>query len=457
VARKIKLTRSVEVAAEVDVLVAGGGIGGCPAAVAAARAGAKTMLVDRFGYLGGNMGPGMFSGGVLHLAIEQKFEQLQRLFGISGEFVSRCEAHTDHLLGRDYFRDSQVVAYVWQRMMEESGVDLLLNACATDPIMEDDTIGGLIIETRSGPVAVRAKVTIDATGNAEVGKRAGAEMLEGARYVHPGMYFAIANVDTAKYLAWLPTVQVSEEDDKWAMDVQKTLGSWGSGHMRNLFPLMRQAWRVGEYRFIKPIGTIGAVTVDHGFYKPVRDIIGGQVGVADSNLTSDTTRQIDVGNHRVMQELEQGCRQYIFETAQFMRRYVPGFENSHLHMISPYFHNRGCQGMICEYRLTKEDAANGARFDDVIFQDYTNEPGQTYDFPYRQLVPKGVNGLLATGKSAIIDPPSNRARWKMLMLGEVTGAAAALAVQQDVTPGKIDVHRLQAILREKHRHPLREV
>lgn len=454
----VKINKSVDVVAEVDVLVAGGGIAGCLAAVAAARAGAKTMLVDRFGYLGGNMGPGMFSGGVLHLALGHDLEQLGRIGGIAGEFLNRAEGSADHLLGRDYFRDSQVVAYIWQRMMEESGVELLLNSVVTDPIMEGRTVRGLIIETRSGAVAVRAKVTIDATGNAEVGKRAGAEMFDGPRYIHPGMYFAIANVDTAKYLAWREGVQVSEEDNQWARELQKTLGSWGAGSLKPFFPLMRHAWRVGEYRFIKPIGTIGAVTVDHGFYQPVRDIVGGQVGVTDSSLDPDlTTRQIAAGDHRVMQELELGCREYIFETAQFMRRHVPGFENAHLHMISPYFHARGCQGMICEYRLTPEDAAGGAKFDDVIFQDYINEPAQKYDFPYRQLLPKGLAGIVATGKSAIIDPPPNRARWKMLMLGEVAGVAAAMAAQQNVSPNKLDVRQLQRVLREKHHHPIREL
>jgi hypothetical protein len=450
----VKLTHDVPVVAEVDVLVAGAGIAGCLAALAAAREGAKTMLVDRFGYLGGNMGPGMFSGGVLHLALGHDFAQLERVPGLVGEFLDRCEGYADHLLGKDYFKDSQVVAYVWQRLMDESGVQLMLNTYAGQPIMEGNTVTGVVIENRDGTQAVRAKVVIDTTGDCGIGERAGAEMFQGDRYVHPGMYFAIAGVDAAKWLAYRDSVQVSEEDVKWAQEVQAKLGAWGAGSLKPLFPMMRSAWRVGEYRFIKPIGNLGAVTIDHGYYRPMRDIVGAQVGVADNRLNPASGKPIDSGSHAVMQELELGCRQYIFESAQFMRRHAPGFENSHLHMIAPYFHARGTVGMVCEYKLTKEEAVGCARFDDVVFLTYENNAPESYDFPYRQLVPKGVNGLLAAGKSAIIDPPSNRARWKMLVMGQAAGVAAAQAAREGVTPSKIDVRQLQRTLHSKYHMPL---
>ena len=452
----IKVSREIPVVADVDVVVAGGGIAGATAAVAAAREGARTILVDRFGYLGGNMGPGMFSGGVVHLALEHPYVQYERLKGIPGEFLDRCEGHADHLLGRDYLKDHQIVAYVWFKMMEECNVHVMLNTFACDPIMDGNTATGLIIENKSGRQAIRAKVVIDATGDSSVSFRTGAPLYTSEMYVHPGMYFAVGGVDTEKYLAWRAQAQVSDEDVKWADDIATRLGSWGVGRLKPFFPLMRRAWGSGEYRFVKPIGDLGVVTVDHGIYAPQHNMVGGQVGVADSVLTPNTKRQIACGDNAVMTALETGCRIYIFETAQFLHRHVPGCENACLQMISPYFHARGGRGVMSEYVLTKEDAAGGVKFDDVVFVTYDDDAAPGYDFPYRQLIPKGVGGMLAAGRSAIMPPPSNRARWKCLTMGQIAGVAAAQAVRQNVTPGKINVKQLQRALHRKYHADLGE-
>jgi hypothetical protein len=273
-------------------------------------------------------------------------------------------------------------------------------------------------------------------------------------YVHPGMYFAIGGVDTEKYLAWRAQVQVSEEDVKWADDIATRLGSWGAGSLKPFFPLMCKAWRTGEYRFVKPIGELGVVTVDHGIYAPQHNMVGGQVGVADSVLTPNTKRQIACGDNAVMTALETGCRIYIFETAQFLHRHVPGCENAYLHMISPYFHARGGRGVMSEYVLTKEDAAGGVKFDDVVLVTYDENAAQGYDFPYRQLIPKGIGGMLAAGRSAILPPPNNRARWTCLTMGQIAGVAGALAARKNVDTQKIDVRELQRILYHKYRAPL---
>ena len=193
----IEVKRQIPVIAETDVLVAGAGIAGCTAAVAAAREGARVTLVERFGYLGGNMGPGIFSGGVVHLALGYPLAMVGGLRGIPGEFLNRCEGYTQGKLGQDYFRDSQVVAYVWQKLMQENNVQLHLNTAATEPIMEGHRVRGMVIENRSGTQAIRAKVVIDATGNAEVAYRAGAEVEDSTAYAggSSGMYFAIGDVD----------------------------------------------------------------------------------------------------------------------------------------------------------------------------------------------------------------------------------------------------------------------
>jgi len=168
----VKVKKSVPVVSEVDVLVVGSGIAGLTAAVTAARQGARTMVIDRFGRPGGNMGPGLIAGAP-NLELPESMAKTG-LPGIPGELVRRCEKYCNTQLLNHYFRDSQVISYVWLKMMQESRVQLMFNTYAADPIMEDNKVIGLLVENKSGTQAIKAKVVIDATGDADVAFRAGA-------------------------------------------------------------------------------------------------------------------------------------------------------------------------------------------------------------------------------------------------------------------------------------------
>jgi hypothetical protein len=168
-----------------------------------------------------------------------------------------------------------------------------------------------------------------------------------------------------------------------------------------------------------------------------------------------------------MNKLEVASRVFIFETAQFLRKYMPGFEESYLHFVAPYFHARGGRSIISEYSLTIEDVEKEQRQDDVIFitdnhaipesdiatDVYGYTPKKTFDFPYRQLLPKEIEGLLATGRSAIIQPPVTRVRWMVFLMGQAAGVAAALAVKRRVIPRNLDVKELQKLLYHNYQVP----
>jgi len=449
----IELRRSIPVVGDVDVLVAGGGIAGSTAAVAAARGGARTMLIDRFGCLGGNMGPGIFSGGAGMAGYGYPSCMVDGLTGIPGEFVRRCEAYLGEPLmriGYNYCRDSQVVSYVWSKMMQESGVRLLLNTYATEPIMEGNRVTGLVVENKSGGQAIRAKVVIDATGDADVATRAGAQVDDGQGYFHPGMYFAMGDVDDQEYLAFLDQVGEPDPDDlEWAQGVfEREHGSFVS-RLNPLIKFYRRAWELGEYTIVGKIGDLATVTVDHGLYAPSHGILGAQIGLRakQKGLSGDAA---------VMSALESGSRRYIFRTAQFLRRHVPGFEHSYLHLISPYFASRGGRSIVSERPVTMDDYTNDQRFDDVVFvANSGREKLETgFDFPYRQFLPRGVEGLLVTGRAALIQPPTTRTRWKVLLMGQATGLAAAMAATAGVTPREVDVKELQSVLYHQYQLPL---
>ena len=449
-AATVKVTREVPVVRDVDVIVAGAGIAGVAAAIAAAREGAQVLLIERFGYLGGNMGPGMFSGGWLHLALDQPLAMPDRLKGIPGEIVNRIEGFTGRHLGDNYFKDHQATAYVLFKMMDENNVEVMLNTYVADPIIERGAVTGLIVENKSGTQAVKAKVVIDCTADADVAFRAGCPTAPGERYCHPGMYFAMGNVDVERHQAWLADNEVPEEDVKWAEDIAAKLKAPRISPLKPFYSLYRQAWWVGEYRFIKVVDDVGAITADHGLYKPFDGVIGAQLGVSGADIRS--------GDAALMTRIEIACRVYIYETSLFFQRHVPGFEGSYLFNVSPYFHTRGGRSALTEYVVTSEDAAKGRRHNDVIFVSYA--PGKTkvfqegYDFPFRQLIPRHTHGLLAAGKSVIVQPPSNRNRWKCLLMGQAAGVAAAMAARDNKTPADVDVKALQRILHFKYRSPL---
>ncbi len=487
----VEVKKSVPVVCQVDVLVVGSGIAGSTAAVVAAREGARTMVVDRFGRPGGNMGPGLIGGGP-NLELPQSMVKTG-LPGVPGEFVRRCEKYCNARLMNHYFRDSQVISYVWLKMMQESGVELMFNTYAADPIMEGDKVTGLLVENKSGTQAIKAKVVIDATGDADVAFRAGAPVDNGSSLFHPGIYFATGNVDVEKYEKEAVQKELETEDLNWVEGLPGAESIVGKRlqHLKPLIPYYRRAWQSGEYKFIQKIDNRWSILCDHGIFRsisgvqyvpdPLRkgrySILGAMVGVGGPK---DKQNVETSGSASLMNKLEVSSRIFIFETAQFLRKYVPGFEESYLHFVAPYFHARGGRSIVSEYSLTMKDEEEQRRRDDVIFiieagrsggvtakhsfpsgfdrvvtgdDVYGCTPKRTFDFPYRQLLPKKIKGLLAAGRSAIIQPPVTRVRWMVFLMGQAAGAAAALAARKGVIPRELNVKELQRLLYHNYQVP----
>ena len=461
-ASHVEIKKSVPIARNVDVLVAGAGIAGCNAAIAAARTGAKTMLIDRFGSLGGNMGPGLIGGGGVDC--EMPVSLRINTPGVLGEFLSRCRQHCDTTFLHHYFRDSEVISYVWLKMMEEENVELMLNVYSADPIMEGDDVKGLIVETKSGALAIMAKVLIDTTGDADVAYRAGAPIYEGnVSCFEAGIYFALGHVDVDRFHTQVLFKDPPQDVIDWGANIDPlVVWRYHCGSNKQLLPYQKKAWEAGDYKFIETVPEYGNVRiiVDHGIFDSVvnhvpnpisRDkyqIVGAMAGVYG------VERAMVSGDVFVMTGLEVACRKYIFKTSKFLKKWMPGFEESYLHMISPFFHARGGRSMISEYACTHEDTRENTVKDDVVFRYY----GFPYshkdvDFPYRQLLPQKIGNLLAAGRSAIIQGPCFRIRWMVFMMGNVAGAAAGLAVKNNVAPRELDVKELQKVLYTEYQLP----
>ncbi len=445
--------REIPVSYDVDVIVAGGGISGIFAAIAAGRMGAKTLLIDRFGTIGGNMGPGMFVGGSLDGYVFSKNEpdrtpnpdgspRKEQLIvkdpavcggftGIPHEFV---EYYGYHGGGRPpyrpmhYMRDSLIASHTAMEMLEEAGVDILVSAYVSDPIMEGNRVAGLFYEGKGGRHAARAKVVIDATGEADVARRAGAPAIYPKETYNKwdshspagmGIWAVIAGIDAERFDAYIEKVETPYELEK---------------------------------RDVPGIGKMAIIGHPPNYYGKIlyRDegLLGTRVQVMRPH------QRIDASNAKHIAKMEVEVRKYLFDSAHALKANVPGYENSYLMMVSPYLAVRGGPCIEGEYTLTWEDCMEGKRFDDVTYvygetrafhrtRMKYGEPRWT-DVPYRVMVPKKIDGLLAVGRAASGVPDTLlRNRMGVMHMGQACGTAAALCAKNDCTPRDLDVHSLQ--------------
>jgi hypothetical protein len=466
-----------------DVIVAGGGTSGVAAAIAAVRAGAKTVLIERLGALGGQMnvsGPPGFSYAWL---FDEKGEQVVK--GIVEETHARLLA-AGHALPhiRPDFRGPFTFSYVdpdwWGLlmfdMMKENGVELLLHSLVVDAIKDGDTVTGVVVESTSGRQAVMGKVVIDCTGEGDLAVRAGApfEIVPREQIQPHTISFTMDGVDWDKLMSY-----VTSDPDNFDWDhvagyagytkeallerVKQVKDITELGDLRGFHRELEQGLATGEWH-----GTSGI-----GFFIMPRD--GGVVQAHFQH--SSHVPAADPTDVRDLTYIEVEGRRQVVMALKFVKKYLPGFENAYLTRICTEARIRESRRIVGDYKITSEDVVEARKFPDVVGKSgfptghhhvvgastiifdkpawmVTGLPkgGGSHDIPYRCLVPLDVDGLLVAGKMCSTDrDPYMRYLQQTMVTGQAAGVAAAVCARTGVTPRKLeaDVSELQKILEEQ--------
>ena len=447
----IEPEKEIPVIDEVDVLVAGGGISGVAAAIAAARSGAEVLLVERNGFLGGvataglmaSMGNRFFADGEKLVVRGIALEMIEKLVEKGGT----AAGWKSPLVPKIPF-DPEIFKLLLLEMVESENIKLYLHTFVADTIKSGDELEGLILESKSGREAVLGKIMVDTTGDADVAAKAGAPFI----YEPPGsssLEFRMGNVDlqrTYEYIKKNPKGYPSDVDAPRTFEEFEK--NWlkngffyyphGGGRKRgsNISVLVKKAIR--DEAFSTEIGIItglDAFGMDGlGWNKTV---------IINSNFCR--INDLDV---REESKAEVEARKACFYVAEFLKKHVPGFEEAFIIATAPDLGVRFTRRIIGEHTLSRQEIERCIKFYDVIGVGSTGFPGRPYEIPYRCIIPKVVENLLvASGKSASTQPRGLlRGMTTCIILGQAAGTAAALAAKNKEKPRNLNVRNLQASL-----------
>lgn len=465
--KRTEPSKEIPIARTVDVAVAGAGISGVFAALAAAKEGASVLLIDRMGAVGGNIGPTGYVVG--YLVDKDKGSHLpgNSLPCLVDEFMTRHKEYTK-IEDWNYGTMSHASAQVAMEMADELGVELMLNAFASDPIVEDSNVSGLFVETKSGRVAVEAKVVIDATGDADLAARAGAPVRRfvpadevdspniGEQYRDPNykgmndtnIYVVIAGSDFARFKKFREqSFELSKEMETWARE-KLGAAAWSWLSAPAAIPIIKKCYEESGWLPRRSIRK----NVEVGFHAKFHQLPAGLVGIHTVGWG-----EWDSGNWEDVTLVEAGQRRMAFEGVRFLREYIPGFERAHIVCTSQFMGSRGGPFIDAEYVLTPKETWEGIKLPDAMYISCVevhrgaNERG--HDMPYRMILPKKIDHLLVTGRGAGFlrrgHDPSTRERSNMMALGNATGIAAAMSARDSIAPRNLDIKKLQLRLIEE--------
>ena len=434
--------RDVDVICETDVLVVGSGPGGLAAALAAARVGVKSTLLDRNGCFGGNITQVGVEGFAWY-----RHENTVDSEGIGIEFEERAKAMgaaVPEPQSDSHALDGEAFKYVADVLVQEAGIQPMLHRLCVAPIMEGRRIRGVITESKSGREAILAKRVIDATGDADVAAMAGAPYFKTPKeeMMAASVMFSMAGVDKKKFIEHIkadPQTYKDWEGGEWNIET--------SGKEDDMFsPFLRKPFQTAMEAGIIPAnlnticGTWGAIS-DQGDLTYLNLV---HLAACDGTNADDLTAGEIEGRRQAMMAVEA------------LRQFTPGCENAKLRNFGMTIGIRDTRKIDAQYNLVANDVREQGRFDDAIgiFPEFIDgygililpTTGRYFQVPYRAMLPKEIGNLLVTGRSIGGDRDSHAAVRNMMccaVSGQGAGTAAAIAIKTDCAFDEVDIKLVQ--------------
>lgn len=444
--------REIPVLQSVEVLVVGAGTAGCVAALASARNGASTLVVERGGYVGGT------GAAALMCLYTIPYE---KTYGICRELVDGMADRGGAVRGPVIPFDPESFKQVSLEKLQEAGVRLLFYTWTVGTIVENGVVRGVIIENKSGRQAILAKVVIDASGDGDVAASAGAEYVMGresdSKMRPMSVVFRMGPVDVRK---------IREYRDRNPRD-------FSPDHGHNILDIDQKIVRLdGFFKLARQANNEGRLDKNIHYLRLYG--IAGETG----NLYINTVRVygVDGTNAADLTRAQEEAMRQIAAIAAFVKRDVPGFADAVILETAVMMGVRETRRILGDYTLGIEDCASARRFPDTIMTNETHIvpgveihspdggegaegdqyvaglelPFNEFSVPYGCLLPRQLENILVAGRCISTTHEGDswtRSQPFMMQIGEAAGAAAALAAKQSISPRKLaigDLHRALA-------------
>jgi len=463
--------RETPVVKEVDVTIIGGGLAGVSACIASAREGVSTLLIERDCFLGGVATAGLMSSmtnffftldgkQVVKGIAEEILERLIELGGASPRWKKRAIPQLPY--------DPEIMKLVLIELLEDSGAEVLLDTLVVDTLTEENRVSGVIVENKSGRQAILSEIIVDTSGDADVVFQAGAPF----NYKAPGMatlMFRLGGVDLQKTYEYF-----KNHSQEWRekQDIVTSFKDFEETWLKSgIFHLPHGGGR--HYQLIQKAIQRGDYVRDKGLCKGLDAF--GLFGLAKNNTVLVNTGFFFGDNLSVQEnsKAELLGRKYAFFVTEFLRKHVPGFENSFIISTAERLGVRSTRWIKGEYVLSPKDVEKGNKFPDVVgtVPAYTikyEKPGEElgemdpvtfwtsyhvfypyyHDIPYRCLLPQKIDNLLVGSGKSISSARRGLLRTEVqcMVLGQAAGTAGALSAEDKVSPKRLNINKLQSAL-----------